>query len=307
MVYLLVASLLWACSFGLIKTYLQGLDAAFVAWVRLALSFLALLPFLRPRGVRPALLLNLLVVGAIQYGCMYVLYLKSFRYLAAHEVAIFTIFTPLYVTLLHDLFARRFNPRFLASALLAVAGAGIVTAAGKDVRGVAAGFLLVQLSNLCFAYGQIRYRIVMAGRGDGSDVAGLHDAKVFALLYLGGALAAAGPACLRGGTLPSVSAAQGIVLLYLGLVPSGLAFLLWNVGARRVNAGTLAVFNNVKIPLAVLAALLIFGERAKPVPLLMGGGLIALALALNEWWERRAARPAPETQKPAGFRPPASI
>jgi drug/metabolite transporter (DMT)-like permease len=305
--YLLVASLLWAFSFGLIKTHLQGLDASFVAWVRLALSFFALLPFLRLRDVRPPLLANLLAVGAIQYGFMYVLYLRSFHYLAAHEVAVFTIFTPLYVTLLHDLFARRFHVRFLASAALAVAGAGIVAAAGKDVRGVATGFGLVQLSNLCFAYGQIRYRMLMAGRGDPTGATGSADARVFAILYLGAALAAALPACLRGGwTVSPLSPTQLAVLLYLGLAPSGLGFLLWNVGARRVNPGVLAVFNNVKIPLAVLAALLLFGERARPWPLLTGAGLIAIALALNSRWERRAARSTPETPKPAGSRPPAS-
>ena len=47
-----------------------------------------------------------------------------------------------------------------------------------------------------------------------------------------------------------------VTVLYLGLVPSGLAFNLWNLGATRVRAGILAVMNNLKIPLAVGVALL---------------------------------------------------
>ena len=47
MALLLIASFIWAFSFGLIKKYLGGLDAGFVAFVRLALSFLLFLPLLQ--------------------------------------------------------------------------------------------------------------------------------------------------------------------------------------------------------------------------------------------------------------------
>jgi drug/metabolite transporter (DMT)-like permease len=58
-------------------------------------------------------------------------------------------------------------------------------------------------------------------------------------------------------------------------------FFLWNVGATRVEAGTLAVFNNVKVPLAVLVSLLLFREHADWLRLVVGGGVMALALWLN--------------------------
>ena len=43
---------------------------------------------------------------------------------------------------------------------------------------------------------------------------------------------------------------QGAVLVYLGIVASGIGFFLWNAGARRSAPGVLAVGNNLKIPLA---------------------------------------------------------
>ena len=60
---------------------------------------------------------------------------------------------------------------------------------------------------------------------------------------------------------PHLNGGQVLVLLYLGLLASGVGFFLWNVGATRVSAGTLAVFNNVKIPLAVVVSLLFFAEQ----------------------------------------------
>ena len=51
MVLLLLVSLLWAFSFGLIKTFLGGVDSAFVAAVRLLLALAVFLPFLRLRAV----------------------------------------------------------------------------------------------------------------------------------------------------------------------------------------------------------------------------------------------------------------
>ncbi|MBK7826332.1 MAG: EamA family transporter [Nannocystis sp.] len=100
---LIVATLLWALSFGLIKQQLAGLDPNLVAWARLALALPLLLPFLRWRELslwpgRPwRQALWLVLIGAVQYGLMYTGYLASFRYAAAHQVALFTVTTPLYV------------------------------------------------------------------------------------------------------------------------------------------------------------------------------------------------------------------
>jgi drug/metabolite transporter (DMT)-like permease len=238
----------------------------------------------RWRTVGRSLAAKLIAVGAVQYGLMYVTYIHAYRFLAAHEVALFTIFTPLYVTLLHDLIRKRFCPGFLLTALLAVLGAGVIVHAAPDLRGAACGFLLMQVSNACFAAGQVVYRAVMGPRGQGRS-----DAEVFGLLYAGGfglttaALGFGGsavPACLRP--------AQWLTLAYLGLLPSGLGFFLWNAGARRVNSGMLAVFNNVKIPLGVLCSLLMFGERTSLPHLAAGGGLILFAVLVNKSWARGA-------------------
>ena len=275
MAALLIASLIWAFSFGLIKHKLvdAGLDPFLVALARLVLSCAVFAPFLRLKNIHRGLAGRLTAIGAVQYGLMYVTYLASFHYLAAHQVALFTIFTPIYVTLMNDGLACRFHARSLLAAVLAVIGAGVIVFSGDDLGGTLAGFGLMQVSNLCFAFGQVAYR-----RVDRHVV----DSRVFALLYLGGVLVATVPAVTVGRwPVTPPTGGQLLTLLYLGLVPSGVCFYLWNLGARRTSVGLLAVLNNVKIPLAVLCSLVFFGEKIGLVPLLLGGGVLVLASVLS--------------------------
>lgn len=295
MSYLLLVSLIWAFSFGIIKTNLADLDSNFIAALRLGLALLVFLPFFKPGLVDRRITLKLGLIGAVQYGGMYVAYLYSFRYLQAYEVALFTIFTPLYVTLLDDCLVRRVRWVSLAAVLLTIAGAWIVKSGSALPPGLLAGFLVVQLSNLCFAFGQVYYRHVMARRLPSGRA--MNDRQIFAIPYLGGFLLAglaAGFSILfhvvQGSPVNlTPTASQWLALLYLGVISSGLCFFLWNVGARKVNAGALAIFNDLKIPLAVAVSLLFFGESADLLRLFLGGGLGALALLLNEWGLKRSS------------------
>jgi drug/metabolite transporter (DMT)-like permease len=272
---LIVVSLLWGLSFGLIRRYLAGVDSGFVALVRLVLAFLVLVPALRLRGLAGRQAALLAGIGFVQFGLMYVAYQESFRTLEAYQVALFTVFTPIWVTLLNDALARRFHARALAAAALAVAGTAVIVFRGLGDSVLLSGFALVQFSNLCFAIGQVGYARLMPRLG------GRSNESVFALLYAGGMVAAGAAFLARGTPVPSLTGEHLAVLGYLGVVASGVGFLLWNSGARLVNAGALAVMNNLKVPLGVGFALVLFGEQTHLVRLLAGGAVIALALWLN--------------------------
>ena len=285
MILLLVVSLIWAFSFGLIKG-LSGLDSTAVAVLRIAISLLVFAPFFRRRGIPGAQMLRLAGIGAVQFGAVYVLYLRSYAHLHAYQVALFTITTPLFVALLDAVAERRFKARYLTAAALSVAGAGIVLWRAIGDSGLMAGFVLVQLSNVCFAAGQVAWR-----RERPRLPAGSGDASVFALLYAGAlALTLGVSAFATNWHTFAASPAQWASIAYLGSVASGLGFFLWNVGATRVNAGTLAAFNNVKIPLGIACSLLVFGESANVVRLLSGGVLMALGV-----WSAGATREEPAT------------
>lgn len=273
---LLITSFIWAFSFGLVKKYLGNVDANFVAFVRLALALFLFLPMWKPRKTPAATALRLFFIGMVQYGLMYVFYIQSFRFLAAHQVALFTIFTPLYVAVAADLWEKRLQARHLWTALLAVAGTAVIVYAGLAGDGLLPGFLLVQASNACFAVGQVWYRRLPAAARQWKD------RDIFAWLYLGGAAAAMLAMLFFSGPIVlGLSAGKWLVLVYLGLLASGVGFFLWNVGATRVEAGLLAVFNNAKVPLAVLVSLLFFGEQVEWPRLLSGAGIMILAIWLN--------------------------
>ena len=107
--YLVLVSVIWAFSFGLIKTYLTGLDPLFVGAARLGVALLVFLPSIRFKGLNVGLTLRFLLIGGIQYGLMYGSYIYTYQFLEAHKIALFTVTTPLLVTLLDDCFERPFQ------------------------------------------------------------------------------------------------------------------------------------------------------------------------------------------------------
>ncbi len=276
MFLLILTSFIWAFSFGIIKTALPGVDASLTSFLRLVLPFFFFAPFLRLKGIPKANIAKLILLGAVQYGLMYLAYIHSFRYLKAYQVAFFTVFTPWLVTFFNDFLDRKFRPLFFVTAGLAVLGTGIIVYKEFPLAGFSTGFWLVQASNACFAVGQVLYR-----RGFGRGTA--KDLDVFGLLYLGAALVTLVPAgmALRW-NLPVLTTTQAGALLYLGLVASGLGFFFWNVGAKSVNAGALAILNNLKVPLAAFVSIFVFREQADLIRVALGTAFILGALYLNE-------------------------
>ena len=270
MALLVLVSLIWAFSFGLTKGNLAGIDSAFVSFVRLALALLVFLPFLRLRGLTPRTAAALAGIGAVQFGLMYLALNESYRYLRAYEVVLFTITTPVLVTLIADALDRTLRLRALGAAALAVAGTALITFRSADLRVTLAGLGLVTLSNLAFAVGQVLYRRLRQRRPE------LRDREVFALLYAGAAAIALLALLPREVTLV-LNTTHLLTLLYLGVLASGVCFFLWNVGATQVGSGVLAVMNNAKVPLGVACSMLFFGESAPLLPLLASLAILAAA------------------------------
>lgn len=282
MFYLTIVSLIWAFSFGLIGSTLAGVDSYFVATLRLGCATLLFLPWLRPKKIGTNDSLRLVAYGAIQFGLMYVCYIKAFSYIPSHLVALFTVLTPVYVVLIHDARQRQFSPRYLLAALLSVLGAAIIKAKGTPSGDIFIGFGIMQLAGLAFAYGQVAYRDWKRKHKH------INHRDCFALLTIGGTLCAATFSLIfTDWGVIEVSPAQWQALLYLGCIASGLGFFLWNKGAARSNPGTLAAFNNAVVPLAVICSLFIFGEITSSnaetlVRLTIGAALIASAVIVGQ-------------------------
>jgi drug/metabolite transporter (DMT)-like permease len=277
MLYLLIVSIFWGFSFVLIKGTLVSLDSNFVSFVRMLLSFLLFIPFVRLAGICWSDKLRLMLIGGVQFGLMYVAYVTSYQYLPAHVIVVLTTTTPLFVTFFNDLYTRRIHKAFFLAALLAVAGGIVIEFPDQPLTTNIYGIVLLQISNAAFAFGQIAYKRLMDSGKIGKDK------NVFLFAY-GGAVIVTG--FFAWATTDfyalSVRPQQWLVLIYLGIIASGLCFFLWNFGARKVNEGTLAVMNNLKIPIGVIASLLILKESTNYSRLFIGCCLFALALLVNK-------------------------
>ncbi|MCJ0974096.1 carboxylate/amino acid/amine transporter [Pseudomonas sp. PS1] len=275
--YLVFVTLLWAYSFNLIGAHLAGqVDSYFAVLTRVLLAGAVFLPLTRWRGVAPGFIAGVTLVGALQFGVTYLCLYLSFNVLTVAEVLLFTVLTPLHVTLIDDAINRRFNPWALVAAAVAVLGAGIIRYDGitEDFLG---GFLLMQLANFTFAAGQVGYKH-LAHRYP-SDIP-LY--RRFGYFFLG-ALVIVLPAWLLFGNperLPSTSMQWG-VLVWMGLLATALGQFCWNKGATLVDAGTLAVMNNMSVPVGLVLNLVIWGTETDLLLLTIGGLIILASLRIN--------------------------
>ncbi|MBH0049873.1 carboxylate/amino acid/amine transporter [Pseudoalteromonas sp. SWYJZ19] len=274
--YLFAVTLLWAFSFSLIGVYLAGqVDAWFSVLIRIALATLVFLPFLKFKQTPKPLALKLMLIGAIQLGVMYSFYYHSFLFLSVPEVLLFTVMTPLYITMLNDALNKHFNPRFFIVALIAVIGAITIRYENLNSNFII-GLLLVQGANISFAVGQVTYKRLMMNNQ-------LDDKTIFGWFFIGALIIATICYALFGNSnkLPSTSTQWGI-LIYLGVVASGLGYFMWNKGATLVNVGALAVMNNLLIPAGIIVNVLIWNRDADIVRLNIGAAIMLGALIVNQ-------------------------
>ena len=282
---LIITTVLWAFSFSLIGEYLAGqVDSWFSVLVRLTLAALVFVPFLRWRGYRATHLLLYMAVGACQLGIMYMISYQAYLYLSVPEFLLFTVMTPLYVTLVYDLLRRRrLRWGYVLSAMLAVAGAAIIRYDHVSEH-YWRGLLLVQAANLVFAVGQVGYKRLM-------EVYPMPQHTAFSWFYLGSFIVAVIGWWLFGNArqLPTTSLQWGI-LVWLGVVASALGYFMWNYGATQVDAGTLGIMNNFHVPAGLLVNLAIWQQRPHWPSFIVGASVIMASLWVHRRWI--VARPA---------------
>jgi carboxylate/amino acid/amine transporter len=276
---LIITTILWAFSFSLIGEYLAGhVDSYFSVLVRIGLAALVFIPFLRLRGQTLKTIVLYMLVGAMQLGIMYLLSFRAYLYLTVSEFLLFTVLTPLYVTLIYDLLSkRRLRWGYLLSAMLAVIGAAIIRY-DKVSDHFWTGLLLVQLANISFAIGMVGYKRLM-------EIHPMPQHNAFAWFYMGAFLVAVVAWFTLGDPqkLPTTTLQWGI-LVWLGVVASGLGYFMWNYGATQVDAGTLGIMNNVHVPAGLLVNLAIWQEQPHWPSFIIGGTVIMASLWVHRHW-----------------------
>lgn len=283
--YLFGVTIIWAFSFSLIGVYLSGyVDAWFSVLMRIGIATMLFLPFLRLKKIKAETIFRLTAIGAVQLGLMYCFYFQSFRFLSVPEVLLFSVFTPIYITLLNDILSKQFHKGHLLTALIAVIGAAYIQYSSIS-ENVFLGFLITQGANFCFAVGQVAYKHLLKST---PELESTPKHTIFGLFFIGAFIVSLIAFFIFGSTekLPTTAVQWGI-LIYLGAVASGAGYFFWNQGVVKVNTGSLAIMNNALIPLGLIVNLVIWNKEADIKKILIGGSLIFASLALNEYVNKR--------------------
>ena len=274
MAYLIAISILWSFSFGIIKYGLAGIDSSFISFARnvIALTFFSSVTIYNIKKF--SFDLKLVGIGALQFGLMYIFYIESYQYLPAYLIATFTITTPIYVVLASKyLNGNSLNRNGIYAIFFVIIGSYLMRFNSLNLEDYMLGFVLIQCANIFFATGQILFK-KWNDKNKDKDI--VHN---FSQLFFGATLITSIFYFLGSSESAILTQSNLFSLLFLGIISSGIGFLMWNIGATKVSAGKLAVMNNAVIPIAIFNSYLIFGEEINFI--LFFPGLIFFYLAFK--------------------------
>ena len=255
MLYLTIVSILWSFSFGIIKFGLTGVDSIFISFFRSLIAFIFFSSLTLYNIKKFSFDTKLIIIGAIQFGLMYVFYIQSYQYLPAYLIATFTITTPIFVILFSQaLMKESFSKNGILSIILVLIGSLMMRFNLANPLDYWFGFILIQCANMFFASGQIMFK---KWHTENSDKDIVHN---FSQMFFGATIVTSLFYFQTMDVKNILSTTNLLSLIFLGICSTGIGFLLWNIGATKVSNTRLAIMNNVVIPLAVLNSFFIFGE-----------------------------------------------
>ena len=274
MIYLILVSILWSFSFGIIKYGLSGIDSSFISLMRNLIAFLFFASLSLYNFKKFIFDIKLILIGAIQFGLMYVLYIQSYQYLPAYLIATFTITTPIFIGIFSQLLQNKsFSLSGIFSILLVVLGSLMMRFNIVNPLDYWLGFFLIQCANICFAIGQIMFK---KWHSKNTSVDIIYN---FSQMFFGAVLITSMFSIINSTNIGMLNTYNLFALLFLGLFSTGFGFLAWNLGSLQVSNERLAVMNNVVIPIAIFNSFLIFGEAINPM--LFVPGLVLFYLAFK--------------------------
>lgn len=271
MISLILATIFFSISFGLIKANLATLDPNLVSFLRLFFASMIFLPvfILKKNNVTKKDFIQALLIGTIQFGLMFIFYIQAFKFLKGSEIALLTTSTPFFVLLISSIYSKKIDFIQILLVAIAIFGGFFVVFRENSLNFAILGIVFMELSNLSFALGQILWKKQI----DSSSSALMFPA------YFGACLLALFSSFLFSKTeIIKITNIQWFSILYLAIIPTGIGFWLWNMGAKKVSETTLSVMNNLKIPIGAIFAILFFKESVKFENFTIGLLLILIAI-----------------------------
>ena len=278
-----VTLVMWASAFVVIRHVAHDVSPGALGAGRLLVAALVVLPLVLRRGwVAPTrrewVLLGL---GGIGWFGIYNLTLNAGeRHVDAGTAAMIIQIGPVIVALLAvPLFGERLHRWLLAGMVVGFAGVAVIARGSTtDADASLLGVLLVLVAAAMYAVGVLTQKVLLRR---------LPSVQVVFVSFLMGAVI-----CLPfAGDLPGIVADGGAELwwiLYLGVLPTAVAFTTWAYALSHTDAGALSLTTFLVPGIATLVAWLTIDEV--PPSLTFVGGALAIGGVLMT---RRRPKPAP--------------
>jgi drug/metabolite transporter (DMT)-like permease len=283
-VAIVVTVLAWASAFIVIRGTAPYFEGGSLALARLAVGA-ALLSFLLigKRWVAPTKREWLLIVGfgVVWFGGYNVALNIAEKTLDAGTTAMIVNIGPILIALGAGVFLREGIPKWLAIGAGVAFGGVVLIGIGTSgaALGDGSGVLWALVAAATYAAGVLMQKPALK-RLPAAQVTWLGCA-----IGLAACLPFAGQLVSDLQTAPPAAIAGAV---YLGAVPTALAFSTWAYALARMPAGQLGVTTYIVPPLAIVLGLVVFGE-IPALAAIVGGAVCLVGVALSR---RRPAVPA---------------
>lgn len=283
-----VTVLLWASAFVGIRSAGRTFSPGALSLFRLSVAVVALAAVGLARGERlpsraalKQVGLPLLACGLLWFGAYNVALNAGERRLDAGTSAMIVGLGPILIAVLAGVLLREGFPRtLLLGVTVAFAGVVVIGVASSTHTATTAGVLLCVASAFAYAGGVVAQKVVLRVLTPVQ--------MVFSCAVIGTVVCIPfAPQLVRQ---LGPAHAEGWVV-YLGLGPTALGFVLWGFALTRTSAGKLAATTYLVPPISVLLGWIWLGES--PASLAYLGGALALVGVAISRRPSAAGRPAP--------------
>ena len=259
---LILATMLWATSFGVVKAAMEIYHPYMLVFGRMLVATLCFLPLMvRRRRIwvfKPGTLKLLLFMGVCEPGLYFLLEVAALRHTTASQAGMITAMLPLLVALGAFFYLKeKLSGIMVIGFLLAIAGACWLSIAGQPTRGApdpVLGNFFEFLAMVCAAGYMLSAKRLIADFGYSPAMITAVQAVIGFVFYL--------PLLM----LPEISiqahwqADYLWAIVYLGGFITVGAYGLYNFGISHLPAGQAALFINLIPVFSVFFGWLILGE-----------------------------------------------
>lgn len=260
----IVVTFLWSTSWVLIKLGLEEIPPLTFAGLRYGIAFLVLLPLLAGRRVREPLArlprrawLQLVALGLVMYALTQGAQFMALDLLPAQTTSLVLSFSPILVASLGlALLAERPLPSQWGGVILFLVGAGVFLYPASFPAGQRLGLVVALVGLVANAGAAVLGRVV-------NRDAGLPAAAVTLVSMGVGALVLVAVGIVTQG-LPDLSPRSWLIVGWLAVVNTALAFTLWNASLQRLSALESSVINNTMLVQIAILAWVFLGEALGP-------------------------------------------